>query len=206
MALAGVLGLLFCLAVQEIDTSSHEIKGHLKLPPEDLRRDLYRLFTHFHGSSALVALANEDTGAFFTRLQQQYEELEIQSLLLSVAVRIRILEEAYDNESVEKWSVSVGRLFTDSATNSCVPLSAREACNKIIHARLINFCRTDQADNEERMFPLIPTIVIYGSRSRTTAIWRAEIEIDNFVNTALGIAEFVYASIPAKFTTHEKGP
>ena len=179
--------------MKEIDTSSQDVKGHLRLPPDDLRRDLYRLFTHFHGSDNLAALANEDTGAFYARLQRQYEELEIQSLLLSVAVRIRILDEAYDDTSREKWSLSVGKLFVDSARkNPHISLTLREACNKIIHARLVNFCRTDEAANDEVIFPLMPTVVIYGSRSRSTVIWRAELEINVFVDAALGVAEYVY--------------
>jgi hypothetical protein len=182
--------------MKEIDTSFHDVRGHLRLPPDDLRRDLYRLFTHFHGSGDLAALANEDTGAFYARLQQQCEELEIQSLLLSVAVRIRILDEAYNDTSREKWSLTVGRLFSNSTSKSQIALSLREACNKIIHARVVNFCRTDEAEYDEVIFPLMPTIVMYGSRSRTTIVWRAELEINAFVDAALGVAEYVYAAIP----------
>jgi hypothetical protein len=141
-------------------------------------------------------LANEDTGAFYARLQQQCEELEIQSLLLSVAVRIRILDEAYNDTSREKWSLTVGRLFSNSTSKSQIALSLREACNKIIHARVVNFCRTDEAEYDEVIFPLMPTIVMYGSRSRTTIVWRAELEINAFVDAALGVAEYVYAAIP----------
>jgi hypothetical protein len=184
--------------VKEIDTSSQDVKGHLRLPSNDLRRDLYRLFTHFHGSGALAALANQDTGAFYSRLQQQFEEIEIQSLLLSVSVRIRVLDEAHNDGSPENWSLPVGRLFANSAVKSHISLSLREACNKIIHARLVNFCRTDEAATNEVIFPLIPTVVIYGSRSRSTIIWKAELEIDRFVDAALGVAEYVYAPLPSR--------
>jgi hypothetical protein len=56
----------------------------------------------------------------------------------------------------------------------------------------VNFCRTDELAQDEIIFPLMPTLMIYGSRSRSTIIWRAELEVNSFVDAALGVAEFVY--------------
>lgn len=48
------------------------------------------------------------------------------------------------------------------------------------------------------MFPLMPTVVIYGSRSRSPIVWKAELEINAFVDAALGVAECVYAPFQSK--------
>ena len=184
--------------MKEIDTSTAPIKGHLRLGRDDLRRDIYRLFTHFHGSEALADLSNTDTGIYYAELQHRFEELEIQDLLLRLTVRIRILEDAYRETWQETWSKPVGRLFNDSTSAEHSPLSVREACNKVIHARYVNFCRTGVAEENEVIFPLLPTVVLYGTRIRSPVFWKCELQINEFLDSALTIAEYVYGPLMSK--------
>ena len=184
--------------MKEIDTSTSPIRGHLRLGWDDLQRDIYRLFTHFHGSGALADQSNTDTGVYYANLQQRFEELEIQDLLLRLAVRIRILEDAYRETWQEPWSKSVGSLFDDSTRKENVPLSLREACNKVIHARHVNFCRTGAAEEDEVIFPLLPTVILYGTRVRSPIFWKCELQINEFLDSALTIAEYVYGPLTSK--------
>jgi hypothetical protein len=184
--------------MKEIDTSSAPVKGHLRLGWDDLRRDIYRLFTHFHGSGALADVSNTDTGIYYANLQQRFEELEIQDLLLRLAVRIRILEDAYRETWQEPWSKSVGRLFNHSTKPEHTALSVREACNKVIHARYVNFCRTGVAEENEVIFPLLPTVVLYGTLIRSPIFWKCELQVNDFLDSALTIAEYVYGPLMAK--------
>ena len=184
--------------MEEIDTSTAPVKGHFRLGWDGIRRDIYRLFTHFHGSRALAEVSNMDTGIYYSNLQQRFEELEIQDLLLRLAVRIRILEDAYRETWQEQWSKPVGCLFSDSTKAQHAALSLREACNKVIHARYVNFCRTGVAEESEVIFPLLPMVVLYGTRIRSPAFWKCELQINEFLDSALAIAEYVYGPLMAK--------
>jgi len=180
--------------MKEVDTSEHDTLGHLKLGSDDVLQNLYRIFTHFYGSARLTELASLDTGARFQNLRERYEELEIQRLLLTVAIRIRILDDAYRekwNDSTADWTVDVGEFFEDSTTEASVPLSLREACNKIIHARWLNFIRTEEDPKGGHIFPLVPTVAIYGTRPRSTTIWKAKLQIDGFVDSAAAVTELI---------------
>jgi hypothetical protein len=184
--------------MKEIDTSTAPIKGHLRLGLDDLRRDIYRLFTHFHGSGPLADLSNTDTGIYYANLQNRFEEIEIRDLLLRLAVRIRILEDAYHETWQEPWSKPVGCLFSDSTKPEHTALSVRETCNKVIHARYVNFCRTGVAEENEVIFPLLPIIVLYGTRIRSPVFWKCELQVNDFLDSALTIAEYVYGPLMAK--------
>lgn len=178
--------------MKEIDTSWHKTKGHLKLSSDEILQSLYRVATHFFGSNRLTELANEDTGAHFDQLRERFEEAEIQRLLLTVAVRIRILDDDLQElhtEDTSKWFVGVGKLFLDSNQGHFIDLTLREACNKIIHARLFNFIREEEAPEGECLFPLLPKIAIYGTRQRSAVFWKANLDIEGFVNAAISITE-----------------
>lgn len=178
--------------MKEIDTSWHEVKGYSKLGSEIIRLNLYRLLAHFHSSEIITALANQDTGSNFEGLLDDFEEEEIQTLLLSVAVRIRILDDVYsksEGQSTKDWDIDVGKFFPNKAEKDFVRLSLREACNKIVHATLVNFCRTNEDNDAADRFPLVPTIVLYGELRGV--FWRAELNINGFVHAADAVARLI---------------
>lgn len=105
---------------------------------------------------------------------QQFEDDEITRILMSSAITARVVD---DREGGDLSSLAgpVGLLAEphDAAT---VPLSLREACNKIIHAKKIRF----DVENTEEMQPYIkPTIYLYGARSNGGQ-WKATVDVIAF--------------------------
>ncbi|MBB5442071.1 MULTISPECIES: hypothetical protein [unclassified Paraburkholderia] len=107
---------------------------------------------------------------------QEVEDSEIPRILLAVAITARVLDDA--NERVlNEIAGECGTLIQDlRAPENSVPLSLREACNKIIHASKI---RVDIAHNERGRPYLQPFLYLYGQRNRVE--WKATLDVVAFV-------------------------
>jgi hypothetical protein len=126
------------------------LKGRgYRLQSPIVRRDFYHLLTAFLASRSLIALSDGQDDCPYWEVRDEFEESEITGLLITTATRARILEE--DLRAFEKdrglqlpKSPPVGTLVKNIAKPTPEePLYLREACNKILHAELINFDRVN---------------------------------------------------------------
>jgi len=120
-------------------------------------------------------------------LVRYYELFEVSNLLIELAVQIRNrldLNNIYDEQILYRIGASVGNLITDleMPENKKVPLTFREACNKIIHTNHINF----DLNNPINLFEyesLNKTVYLYGDfRGKP---WKAELDTIEFVRVLL---------------------
>ena len=99
--------------------------------------DLHRLLTMFLSSKTLAEMRTEEAGDPIGWLQQ-YEEDELHRILLSTAIAARAIDDR-DNNFLDEYKTTCGQLISDTRhPETVVPLSLREACNKIIHAKDIH--------------------------------------------------------------------
>jgi hypothetical protein len=158
----------------------HAIKGHAKLPSDDIRKALYTILSGFYASPHIHKIAAERFFAELTGLLDDVEQATLQEKMIYVAIRLRILDDyntslnhAPYKKDAATWNVG----FIDDMKGSKVNLTLREACNKIIHAQLFNWkvFATSPVDK----FGLAPQVVIYGTHGIKK--WRCRIVIDKFV-------------------------
>lgn len=144
--------------------------------------DLHRLLSIFLASRSyadLVPFADDAEAALHHPLVklQEVEEDEIKRNLLTVAITARVLD---DGVGFADDARSCGRFWRDIANGEPpVPLTLREACNKIIHASRIRF---DTADNGRGRSYLNPILHIYGLDLRERE-YKAELQLIEFARS-----------------------
>jgi hypothetical protein len=152
---------------------------------ELLHLDVYRLMQLFLSSRAIAEAADRSAHNAAGFLSEAFERAEAARLLIGIAVRLRAI---LDFNPHATWELkhapqSVGALQTasdSSGRRSKVPLTFREACNKIIHAHHINFDRRPTRSRKHRY--LAPVVYLYGShRGRD---WKANLRIREFAECA----------------------
>ncbi len=171
--------LRLCMA----EIESNEPHGHLKLGTADLRQGLYHLFCCFYASKALFEFGKDALGGNFRQLQEECETFEIQRTLFTIADRLRVAEEAFNNAygiKPNEAETETGVLQRDITKPSEERLTFREACNKIIHAKKINFDVAEHGFEAGEGY-LNPWIFIYG-KDQDKKDWRAKLDIQPFVN------------------------
>jgi hypothetical protein len=164
-------------------------RGH-RLQSPIVRRDFYHLLTAFLASKHLIGLSDGQDHCPFWRVRDEFEESEIVRLLVTTAVGARIREE--DLRAFEKArglqlpkSPPVGTLVRNIARPTQEePLHLREACNKIIHAELINFDRVN-AKKPTKSY-LNPKVYLYSSRDRKSG-WRAVLHVAEYAGVGLSL-------------------
>lgn len=126
-------------------------------------------------------------------MRDAFEEVEITRLLLHTAITVRSILD--DNASLEKRHgielpkpPPVGILIKNvkEPTNE-TPLSLRDACNKIVHAKLINFDRSN-ARHPARSY-LNPKIYLYSSSDRKVG-WKAVLDVEAYAAVGLRSVDF----------------
>lgn len=128
-------------------------------------------------------------------LAEEVQEGEIVRTLLNVSLQMRLLDEQIWQfpEKERKWfDFTVGSLWEPAESGSPLPLSVREACNKIVHAKDIGFFVNDSAyDTDKFLVPrfLEARVSVYGAR-RSNCEWRAEIGINDFVTAGYWMARY----------------
>jgi len=153
-----------------------------------IKRDLYLLLACALSSKRY---AEQTSGIDYDPLQtlrDSYEQTEISSLLLTIAVRIRLLD---DSGLIPKgvMSKSCGSLIAGaSRSKNKVPLTLREACNKIVHSRKLQM-RVSYFDRFDSILPsptsdhMEPFLLLHGAKSGKT--WRASLDLIKFVRAIL---------------------
>jgi hypothetical protein len=153
----------------------HFNKNHsLDLKP--IRLDVYRLACQFEGSKAFSRTwdgLNAEMQQPLKGLEREFFCDEASRILLQSATIIRMLDDESEADVDERNPFFCGMLQTDAEVEE---LSLREACNKIIHARKINF---DQMPDDGQEGHFGPTVYLYGMRGRTT--WKATLNIRQYL-------------------------
>ena len=166
-------------------------KNHsLDLKP--IRLDVYRLACQFEGSRPFSGALEGLTAEMQRPLKDLEREFfcdEASRILLQSATILRMLDDESEADADEKNPFFCGTLQTDTEEEG---LPLRDACNKIIHARKINF---DQLPNEGQEGYFGPLVYLYGMRGH--AAWKATLNIRQYLVYAArllrarSLAEFI---------------
>lgn len=166
-------------------------KNHsLDLKP--IRLDVYRLACQFEGSRPFSQSLEGLTAEMKQPLKDLEREFfcdEASRILLQSATILRMLADESEADADEKNPFFCGTLQMGAEKEK---LSLREASNKIIHARKINF---DQLSNEALEGHFGPFVYLYGIRGRTA--WKATLNIRQYLAyagrllRARSLAEFI---------------
>jgi hypothetical protein len=151
-----------------------------------LRRDLYLLLAFALASKSFAEQSADIDYDSLQRLRDDHEFTEVSGLLMSTAVRLRVLEDRGEVPA-QGMQRHCGTLTSRQVTK---PLTVREACNKIIHARKVQL-RISHRDAEDAALPsptteyMEPFILLHGTLGRTT--WRAFLDLVKFVRAVLAL-------------------
>lgn len=156
----------------------------LVVPGADVRRDLYLLLACTLGSKRYAELTNGFDYSPLQNLKVEFEQAEIGRLLLSLAVRIRVLEDrGHVSRATMQRSCGVLEVGTDKT-----PLSLREACNKVVHASSAQF-QIAFLDEFDSTLPsptsdhLEPRMLLIGCKGKVT--WQATLNLVELANAAI---------------------
>jgi len=152
------------------------------------KEKLYTLLSLFFASPPIAALAVDEVGCPFRLMLDEHEESLVTQLLIETAVLIRMKDDLFQQQhgisaAANKDIVGTLRIPATAATDS--PLHLREACNKIIHAKLINFDVIGRPHAHDRH--LDPVVYLCGEQRG--APWKAQLDIVKWV-------EFGYTMFP----------
>lgn len=167
----------------EVGSRWHAVKGHAKLPTEDIRRALYALLTGFYASPKLHEIADARFSSELKGLLGDEEETMLQETMIFVAIRLRILDDYVIGMKYAPYEIAAAKWVVGTLKDmkgGQQPLLLREACNKIIHAELFNWRRYGNTRSDAH--GLAPEVMLHGSRGKKK--WRCRISIDQFVECA----------------------
>ncbi|KZW99704.1 hypothetical protein JL49_15730 [Pseudoalteromonas luteoviolacea] len=140
---------------------------------------LYQLACIFFGSSGF----SENTSSLdcLIELRNKFQEAEANVLLVSLAATIRRRSESISEyektQIVEMGLKEVGEYCKNKDTNSnTMPLTFREACNKIIHADQLEFSYA------AKFGELLPKVHLLGSQQGRE--WSATVDINLYIQSA----------------------
>jgi hypothetical protein len=165
-----------------------------------IERDLYHLLCSFLASPRLSELAIEDyehrgnEGIHaFNMFPNAFEKQNVQELLISIAVRLRMIDDRLDLNHEpqiggEVNSVGTLKKGTEGAEEA---LTVRDACNKIIHAALIEYSLSSIELRGKKTSFLKPELLLYDKRDKSG--WKAMLDIIKFVKVGTHVCE-VYDS------------
>lgn len=163
----------------ESDTNWHAVKGPL-LESLVCRQKLYTLLALFFASERFADQCDDSHTCQFRALLDDHEESLITQLLIESAVLIRVKDDLFVQQrgiSTEANRTMVGRFGAPAEKPLSSELSVREACNKIIHAKLINF--DVSREDQWRSRHLNPIIYLYGEQRKSD--WKAELDVIKWV-------------------------
>jgi len=162
-----------------------------------IEKDLYHLLCCFLASPRISELAIEDyehrgnEGVHvFNMFLNAFETQNIQELLVSIAVRLRMIDDRL-NTSHEKHIGGeindVGTLTKGTGKAGDKVLTIRDACNKIIHAALIEY-NSDKVELRGKKKGYLKTeLLLYDKGDKSG--WKAKIDIIKFVKVGTQVCE-----------------
>jgi len=144
------------------------------LNPARVGLSAYRLLTHLLASKPLSKLCTGHFACGYDILRDNFEEQEIQHLLIELAISYRMYDDmvkSNDGESISHMN-PVGKIW-DPIKSKQRDLSLREACNKIIHAECIKFDKKSGPLQHEHFVK--SSILLYGKWNNIQ--WKAKLNI-----------------------------
>jgi hypothetical protein len=142
---------------------------------EALDLEIYVLAALFAGSETLANSHALRPGLSWVRAT--FEHSEVSRRLLSLAVMLR----GQLDTASRPIDAPVGSLVPDLGQPlQCVPLTLREACNKIIHAELVDLAPGKWEHSE---VPALSNTIILGGTFHGTE-WRASLDVAAFLELA----------------------
>lgn len=147
------------------------------IPYEYSLRDLYYLLALFGASNWF-----ENIPDYCRKLRGDFQECEVRRLLLNIAIMVRNTMDSQnafnlsDITGLDELSVEdkVGTLFGDEGQTK--ELTVREASNKIVHARVLNF---DYCSEKPKVGGILnPVVHAYGEFNENK--WKASINIVDY--------------------------
>ena len=171
------------------ETENQSFYKHLEFDKQNLRLDLFRLLSYFAGSSKIHQLpqdkyiegdGREIVLQSFQHLENEYLQKEAGRILLQSAVFTRLILDESEADPEEQPIRPSGFL---EQSGKLGPLSLREACNKIVHSKSINFDRFTADGHYE------PFVHLYGS-TQNGKEWKATLHIVPFVGYATHVLQF----------------
>ena len=162
----------------EIDSSVFRTDDSLYIDRKEVWNDLYKLGSYFLASKRWC----DDGPVEFDLIRKGYEEKEIVSLLISIAIKLRNKFDVFKHESetsINESGSNVGELQNDMNSSSRQKLNLREACNKIIHTKKLNFDYDDSYPEPIVDQVLNLKIHLYGDFWNKK--WKATINVMNFI-------------------------
>lgn len=171
----------------EFERPAHLRQGHF-FDSGPIRLDLWRLLTSFLAERAFSQVSEYELYAEHRPLLSLYSDFadtEMTRILLSSAVALRVADDR-DGRILDQIADPCGELQTDCGRREIIPLTLREACNKLLHAERINFDveRLDGGDLAQLGYPtfLNPTVYLYGAYRGTE--WRAVLDVLSYIRGA----------------------
>jgi hypothetical protein len=149
---------------------------------------LYTLAAYFLASGQIASQCHQEEDIWhttsFNLMLQELQKPAITQLLIECAVMVRMKDDLFEQHHgcrADAKGDIVGTLMSPSG-GPPVPLDLREACNKIIHAKGLQFDVHDDGQLDHRTDPhhLLPRIYLYGSLGKIN--WKAELDILKFVD------------------------
>ncbi len=137
--------------------------------------ELHRLLSIFLASKSFAELCTHYPGEGFDPIYkiQEVEDDEITRILLTLAITARVIDDR-ENRVFDIPRSDCGTLRKNMNEQNDELLGLREACNKIIHAKKVNF---DVEEFGVHRY-LKPHIYIYGTQNAVH--WRAQLDVVKF--------------------------
>jgi len=160
--------------------------GHV-FDPSPFALDLYRLVCLVLADKSVAKLGHE----YFQldQIKTEFVRPEVTRILISTAVALRVRFDEIIRDRVlrqELNSAHCGKLYPKWPGRKTEPLTLREACNKIIHAKQIRFDTVipDARHNPDEAGVYIsrPYLYLYGTKDGVP--WRAVLSIIEFAESA----------------------
>jgi len=154
-----------------------------------IEKDLYHLLCYFLASPRLSDLAIEDYEHrghqgihVFNMFLNAFEKQNIQELLISIAVRLRMIDDRLNinhKKQINGERNDVGTLTKGTGKAGDKILTIRDACNKVIHATLIEYSSDSIELRGKKKTYLKPELFLYDKTDKSG--WKAKIDIIRFV-------------------------
>jgi len=166
----------------------HIKAGHL-FDTTPVRLDLWRLLLIFLADREFATLTQDEFFAdgyqqLLLGLGSEFAEDEASRILLSSAIALRVLD---DRDGVLEHFGPCGELQANLQAGDTLPLTLREACNKIVHAEQMNY-DVERLDGGPIDQPGIspayirPLLYLYGTHRKTK--WRCVLDVVSYVRGA----------------------
>ncbi len=160
--------------------------GGYPIAAEALDLELYLLACGFAASLPLSDVGKENPA--IRHLVKTFELSEVSKRLIFVAVAVRSMLDQNGEAFATRLDAKIGSvgLLTPDATKplDTKPLTLREACNKVIHASLLDFQFNNEGTDGD-FSGLSPRVQLHGTLRNTE--WQADIYIYNFIKGSHGV-------------------